>query len=98
MRKTMLRGGKVHLARIVSRDAKSTVFKNIQLVEKISGLNPWDYASWRILENIQNVAAPPNNDWRMKMLLKLLETRMQMSAQLEETKRLTLMINSLCNT
>ena len=87
-----------HLARNISRDAKCTVFKNIQLIEQISGPNPWDYASWRILENIENVAAPPNNNWRMKMLLKLLETRGQKSAQLEETKRLTLMINSLCNT
>ena len=64
-----------HLARIVSRDAKCIVFKNIQLIEQISGHKPWDYASWRILENIENVAAPHNNDLRMKMLLKLLETR-----------------------
>ena len=60
-----------HLARIFSHDAKCTVFKNIQLIEQISGPNPWDYASWRILENIENIATPPNNNWRMKMLLKL---------------------------
>ena len=46
----------------------------------------------------ENIAAPPNNDWRMKMLRKLLETRRQKAAQLEETKTLTMMINSLCNT
>ena len=87
-----------HLARIVSRDAKSTVFRNIQLIEQISGLSPWDYTSWRILEKIENVSAPPNNDWRLKMLLKMLETRQQKLAKLEDTKNLTLMITSLCNT
>ena len=52
----------------------------------------------QVLENIENVSVSPINDRRLKMLLKRLETRRQMSAQLEETKILTLMINSLCNT
>ena len=87
-----------HLARIVSRDAKSTVFRNIQLIKEISGLSPWDYTSSRILEKIKNLAVPHNNDWRLKMLMKMLDIRREKSAQLEDIKNLTLMINSLCNT
>ena len=87
-----------HLARVVSRDARSTVFRNVLFINKLSGLSPWDYSSWRIAQKIENVAVPPNNDWRLSLLSKLLATRRQKSALLEDTSRTTLMINSLCNT
>ena len=87
-----------HLARIVSRDARSTVFKNVRLIEEMSGLSPWDYSSWRILQKIENATLPVGNEWRMTFLMKLLDMRRKMSAQLEDTNQLDLMINSLCNT
>ena len=87
-----------HIARIISHDARSTVFRNINFLQQISGLSPWDYSGWRILEKIGNASAPPNNEWRLSLLMKLLATRRQNLAALEDTNRLTCMINSLCNT
>ena len=87
-----------HLARILARDARTTLFKNIQHIKELSGLSPWDFSNWRILVKIENATVPPNNEWRMSMLMKLLNTRLQKSSKLEETKNLTLMIDSLCNT
>ena len=87
-----------HLARIVSRDARSIVFKNVKLIEEISGLSPWDYSGWRILQKIENAAVPPGNGWRISFLVKLLEQRRERKSLLENTSNLDLMINSLCNT
>ena len=87
-----------HLDRILSRDARSTLYRNIQHVQEISGMSPWDFANWRILEKVENAAVPPNNEWRMTMLMKLLSIRLQKSALLEDTSQLTQMIDSLCNT
>ena len=86
-----------HLARILSRDARTTLFRNIQYIEEVSGLSPWDYSNWRILEKVENAVVPPNNQWRMSMLMKLLTLRLQKSSLLEDTKNLSLMIDSLCN-
>ena len=87
-----------HLARIVSRDARSTVFRNVQFLLDTSGLSPWDFANWRIVQKIDNSPVPPNNGWRMSLLLKLLATRSEKKASLEDCKQITLMIDSLCNT
>ena len=87
-----------NLARIVSRDAKSTVFRNVQFLLETSGLSPWDFANWRIVQKIDNSPVPHNNGWRMSLLLKLLATRSEKKASLEDCKHLTLMIDSLCNT
>ena len=87
-----------HLANIVSRDARSVVFRNIKYIENISGVSPWRTTSQETLKNIENVPTPPNNEWRMPFLLKLLETRRKMSQSLENTTRMSEMIDSLCNT
>ena len=65
-----------HLARIVSRDPRSTLYRNIQHIEQISGLSPWNFSNWRILKKIENAMVPPNNECRMALLMKLLSTRL----------------------
>ena len=87
-----------HLAKIVSRDAQSTVYRNIQYIKDVSGLSPWDNTAQQIIQKIENSTIPDNNEWRMTMLMKLLGTRRQMSAVLEDTSNISLMIDSLCNT
>ena len=87
-----------HLANIVSRDAKSSVFRNIQFVKEAAGISPWDFSRREIAQKIENAPIPPNNEWRMTLLMKMLNTRRQMSAALEDTTHISLMIDSLCNT
>ena len=86
------------MANIVSRDAKSTVYRNIQFVKEAAGVSPWDFSSKQIAQKIENAPTPPNNEWRMTLLVKMLSTRRQMSAASEDTTNISLMIDSLCNT
>ena len=88
-----------HLAKILSKDPRSTLYRNIHHIEHIYGLSPWNFSYWRILrEKIEIAMVPPNNEWRMTFLMKLLSTRLQKSSLLEYTSHLTEMIDSLSNT
>ena len=40
-------------------------YRNINFIQEMSGLSPWDFSSWRIVQEIQNTAVPPNNEWRL---------------------------------
>ena len=86
-----------HLARIVSRDARSTVYQNVKLIEQISGLSPWDCSKCQITENILKAVIPGNNEWRLSLLKKMLATRMENESNMEDTETLSKMIDSLCN-
>ena len=86
-----------HLANIVSRDAKSTFYRNVQFVKEAAGLSPWDFTSKQIANGIENAPIPPNNEWRMTLLVKLLTKRRQMTAAMEDSK-VAQMVDSLCNT
>ena len=86
-----------HLARIVSRDARSTVYQNVKLIEQISGLSPWDCSKCQITENILKAVIPGNNEWRLSLLKKMLATRMENESNMEDTEKLSKMIDSLCN-
>lgn len=68
---------------------------NVKFIQELSGLSPWNFSSWRIVKEIQNVAVPPNNEWRMTILVKLWDETRQNSALFEDTSRLTEMIDSL---
>ena len=87
-----------HLARIVAHDANSTVYKNLKYIQELSGWNPWDSTGHQIGLKIESSRVPPNNEWRMTLLKKLLATRMLKSFDLEDTKHISVMIDSLCNT
>jgi hypothetical protein len=86
-----------HLARVVSRDARSTVFRNIQLIEQLSGLSPWDFPKFKISQQIKKVSIPENNEWRLSLLKKMLNIRMVEESSMKETESLSKMIDSLCN-
>ena len=50
-----------HFARIVSRDARSTVFQNVKLIEEVSGLSPWNNTKNKIVDKLSKVEIPENN-------------------------------------
>ena len=87
-----------HVARVVSHDARSTVFKNVQYIKTISGFSPWDYGKMKIAENVAKVDVPDNNEWRLSLLEKMLRFRMEMETKMEDTAAITKMIDSLCTT
>ena len=83
-----------HLVRIVSRDARSVTCRNVTLLSEMTGLSPWDYSKWRIMEKLQKTAVPSNDAFRSGLLLELLETRRTSV----EHEHLDKMIDSLCST
>ena len=86
------------LANIVSRDVQSVTSRNIELVTNESGCSPWDYSSMRVKAGLKKTPVPENNEWRMSLLMKMLEHRRTEERKLANTDRLTEMINSLCDT
>ena len=83
-----------HLVRIVSRDARSVTFKNVQYLTTLTGFSPWDYSSRKIQENLPRAQVPARDWWRPSLLKKLLAMR----GKSDDHERLKKMINSLCNT
>ena len=86
-----------HLARIVSRDARSTVFQNVKLIEEVSGLSPWNNTKNKIVDKLSKVEIPENNQWRLTFLKKLLDLRLEKESLMHDTDTLDKMIDSLCN-
>ena len=41
----------------------------------LTGLSPWDYASWRVKDRLPKSQVPALDYWRQGLLLKLLEMR-----------------------
>ena len=83
-----------HLARIVSRDARSVTCKNIQHLTTMSGLSPWDYSSAKIRENLPKTEVPAGDWWRPSFLRKLLVMR----SRGDHSPSMNKMTDFLCST
>ena len=77
------------LANIVSRDCQSVTAKN---VEHAVGCT-----TMRIKAGLKKPPAPQNDEWRLPLLLKMLDHRRHEESLLHETENLSKMIDSLCN-
>ena len=86
-----------HLARIVSRDARSVTSRNVQHLTTLSGYSPWDYSSEKIRENLPRSVVPAGDGWRIGLLRKLLELRSKCDDK-PRKERLSKMIDSPCPT
>ena len=87
-----------HLVRIISKDVRSVTSRNVELIRSVSGMSPWDYSKWRVKMNLPKAVPPENNSWREGLLSKLLESRKNSQSQVEDTKLVDAMIDSLCST
>ena len=79
----------------MSRDCQSVTARNLKLVENEAGCSPWDYSRNRFKSQLKKIPVPENDEWRLTLLLKLLEKRRLEENLLNDTKRLTKMIDSL---
>ena len=86
------------LAHIVSRDPHSITAKNIMYITELTGLNPWDFSSQKIKAALPVKRIAEEESWRLGLLDTLLEIRRTKSTCEEDTKRITSMLHSLCNT
>ena len=87
------------LALIVSVDPRSSTFSNLQYLEKLTGLSrPQFYSAVRVLTALPVKVVPENEKWRLGLLDNLFKLKGERYLRVEDMKRITSMINSLCST
>ena len=89
------------MANLAARDIRSTTGSNIKLLEESSGLNPWEYGTSHMKQELVKkdvVNIPDQDNWRIGYLASLLEQRQvhHYQGNDEEEQRLTSLIDSLC--
>ena len=91
------------LARIVSKDIRSTTARNIRLIERETGGLTWTATSWKIREEIvrRELKVSDEDSWRIEYLGKLLEKRDTLvycgQEDSEEVVRVQGLLDSLCS-
>ena len=90
------------MACLVGRDVRSTTAKNLRLLRRETGLDPWVDSSTTfkraLREKEDNLLVPATDEWRVSYLALLLEQRQaaHYEAMEEEEERLSSLIDSLC--
>lgn len=90
------------LACLVGRDVRSATAKNLRLLRRETGLDPWVDSSTTfkraLREKEDNLLVPATDEWRVSYLALLLEQRQaaHYEAMEEEEDRLSSLIDSLC--
>ena len=86
----------------VGRDLRTVTGRNLHLIRRESGLDPWEETPAAIkkvlAEKEENLATPIVDGWRVPYLTLLLEQRQtaHYGCMEEEEERLTGLIDSLC--
>ena len=86
------------LANLVAQDAGSVTGSNLMNIENEFGTDPWSTTSAQLAEKYSCYAVPAEDEWRLPLLVKLLDQRRDMSACEENTKSISELIDSLCHT
>ena len=89
------------LARLVSRDIRTTTGTNIRVVEEASALSIWDCCQDKLRDAIrrkEQVEVEANDEWRIPYLNKLLAQRQELDYLGQEVEKTMVddLINSLC--
>ena len=86
------------MAEMAGRDAMSTTGKNLLMLRQETGLNPWEATPRQFSDKLSSVVTdvPPQDEWRLQYLGKLLVQRYNMGVGAEETKIISNLIDSRC--
>ena len=87
------------LARIVARDPRSTTWKNLQYLERLTNLKqPHLYSASRIKETLPVQKVPVGEQWRLGLLRNLFNIKAEKFLRVEDNKHICAMIDSLAST
>ena len=86
------------LSEIVGRDMGSVTGKNLAMMERETGLNPWSTSSSEIGRHLfaNKTPIPEQDTWRLEYLGKLLHERYTLTNQLIDTKHVSSLIDAIC--
>ena len=85
------------LVNIVARDIRSTTGRNLSLIQTETGLDPWKTSAHQVNEALVRESVPDEDNWRLPLLCQFLTRREEMETNLEDTKNITELIDSLCS-
>ena len=87
------------LVQMVENDPRSTTCQNLRYLRKVSNLeNAEQYSSWRIREELPQKSVPEAEKWRLGLLTKLMAMKQNQYMEVQDSKRITAMVESLCST
>ena len=87
------------LARMVKDDPRSTTYKNLKYLSEMTGMEQVEnFASWRVKDALGKKEVPQNEKWRLRLLATLLNMKMDKYIQVQDSKQLCGMIDSLSST
>ena len=84
------------LANVVGRDAGSVTDSNLLKIEEVFRLDPWASNDAQLADRYKYYDVPAEDEWRVPLLVKLLDQRREMSVCEEKTKSVSELIDSLC--
>ena len=85
------------MATLVKKDARSTTAKNLELIQKESGLDSTNLTAKGVRCAVPRTPVPENMEWTISLLPKLLEQRRHMEDNSLDTTYISISIDSLCN-
>ena len=87
------------LVNMVENDPRSTTCQNLRYLRKVTNLdNAEQYSSWRIREELPKKSVPEAEKWRLGLLTKLMAMKQNQYMEVQDSKRITAMVESLCST
>ena len=87
------------LVRTIRDDPRSHTCMNLRYLRLKTGLEEaQSYSGWRVKEALGRKNVPENEKWRLGLLTTLLNMKMDKLIQVQDSKQLCAMIDSLCST
>ena len=87
------------LVRMVSSDPRSTTCKNLRYLRERTGLDqPERCSSLRVTEVLPVQDVPQAEGWRLGLLSHLMEMKKKKFMEVQDSQRITAMLDSLCST
>ena len=84
------------IANLAGRDKSSTTGRNLELIAKETGLNPWSAAPASVREKLKLADVPQCDQWRLPVLKSFLDRRREMEYNMEKCDEITGWIDTLC--
>ena len=85
------------LVKVVLKDKRTITSKNLEYIEKKSGIDSSSLSSNDVRNSVPLSEVPENQKWRLSLLPKLLKHRKELEDALENTDVVDGLINSLCS-
>ena len=87
------------LAKMVSSDPRSSTCKNLKYLRKVAKHEQVEwFSSWRVRELLPVRSVPENEKWRLGLLTYLIELRHSKYIEVQDSKQICAMVDSLSST